>query len=86
MTDRFKDNASIVWSWAALIAVAAIVFAVSRGTQFAQLGIGLLTAALALLVAMALFEVIWQAAMRRLAPADDKPAAEGAPKHRRRGQ
>jgi len=86
MTDWFKNNASIVWSWAALIAASAIVFAISRGTQFAQFGIGLLTAALALLVAMALFEVIWQAAMRRLASAEDKPAAESPPKHRRRGQ
>ncbi len=86
MTDWLKNNASIVWSWAALIAVAAIVFLASRGTQFAQFGIGLLTAAVALLVAMALLEVIWQAAMRWLGPADDKPAAESAPKHRRRGQ
>jgi hypothetical protein len=86
MTRWLKNNASIVWSWAALIAAAAIVLAVSRGTQFAQLGIGLLTAALALLVAMGVFEVVWQAAMRWLAPADDKAAAESAPKHRRRGQ
>lgn len=86
MTDWLKNNASIVWSWAALIAAAAIVFAASRGTQFAQLGIALLTAAVALLVVMALFEVIWQAAMGRLAPADDKAAAGSAAKHRRRGQ
>jgi len=86
MTDRFKDNASIVWSWAALIAVAAIVFAASRGTQFQQFGIGLLTAAIALLVAVAVFEAIWQAAVKWHESADDKQSSGSAPKSRRRGQ
>jgi hypothetical protein len=86
MTGWFKDNASIIWSWAALIAVAAIVFVASRGTQFAQCGVGLLTAAIALLLAMALFEAIWQIAVKRFASADDKQASGGTPKHRRRGQ
>jgi hypothetical protein len=86
MTDWLKSNASIIWSWAALIAVAAIVFFASRGTQLAQFGIGLLTAAVTLLVAMVVFEVIWQAAMRWRGPPDDKAAPESTPRHRRRGQ
>lgn len=86
MIGWFRSNTSIAWSWAALIAVAAIVFGVSRGTQFAQLGIGLLTAAIALLVAMAVFEIIWQTAAKRLDSTDDKQAPGSARKHRQRGQ
>lgn len=86
MTDWFKDNASIVWSWAALIVVAAIIFGVSRGTHYQEFGAGLLTASIALLVCMAIFEAICQAAVRWLATTDDKAAPGRAPKHRRRGQ
>ena len=86
MTDWFKNNASIVWSWTGLIAVAAIVFAVSRGTGYHQLGVGLLAASLALLVAMALFEVIWQLIVKWLDSPNDKNAPKSAPKTRRRGQ
>lgn len=86
MTDWFKDNAPIVWSWVALIAVAAIAFAASRGTQYQQFGVGLLTASIALLVFVAVFEAIWLAAVTWLGPTDDKAARESAPKHRRRGQ
>jgi hypothetical protein len=86
MIGWFRDNTSIVWSWAALIAVAAVVFGVSRGTQFGQLGIGLLTAAIALLVTMAVFEIIWQTAMNFFDSTDDKQAPGSTPKHRQRGQ
>jgi hypothetical protein len=86
MTDWFTENASIAWSWAILIAVAAIVFAVSRGTGIQQLGMGLLAASLALLVAMTVFEVIWQAVLRWLDSGSDKSAPKSTPKHRQRGQ
>jgi hypothetical protein len=86
MTSWLKNNASIIGSWAALIAVAAIICVASRGTQFAQLGMGLLTAAIALLVAVAVFEAIWQAVAARIDSADDKEAPGSAPKHRQRGQ
>ena len=86
MTGWLRDNSSVVWSWAALIVAAAIVFGATRGTQFAQLGVGLLTGAIALLVSMAIFEMIWQAAARWLEPAEEKPAPERARKHRQRGQ
>jgi hypothetical protein len=65
MTNWFKNNRPIVGWWLALIAVSVIVVTVTRSTEFAQLGIGLLSASLALLAAMAIFEVIWQLAAKR---------------------
>jgi Flp pilus assembly protein protease CpaA len=87
MTDWFRENASIVWSWAALIVVTAIIFAASHGTQYQQLGVGLLTASIALLVCMAVFEAICWTGASRIGSTDEKAARESAPpKHRRRGQ
>jgi cell division protein FtsW (lipid II flippase) len=87
MTNWFKDNTSIIWSWAALIAVAAIICGVSRSTQFASFGIGLLTASVALLVAVAVFEAVWQAAVHWLSSAGNGQAPpRSTPKHRQRGQ
>jgi divalent metal cation (Fe/Co/Zn/Cd) transporter len=86
MTQWLKSNVSTVCSWAALIAVAVIVFGASRGTALGQLGVGLLTAAIALFVVIVLFELIWRATARWLDSADDKAAAERPPKHRQRGQ
>ncbi len=63
MTDWLKSNASNLLSWAILIVASIVIFAVSRGTTFQQFGIGLLSACVTLLVAMAVFEVIWQIAM-----------------------
>jgi hypothetical protein len=64
MTPWLKDNASVVLWWAALIAASLIVFAASRGTRFQQFGDGLLTASVTLLIAICLFEIIWQLLMR----------------------
>lgn len=86
MAGWFRDNKSVVWSWAILIAVAAVAFGATRGTQFAQLGVGLLTAAIALLVTMAVFEIIWQTAVRWFDSPNGKPASGSTPKHRQRGQ
>lgn len=71
-----RNNSSTVWSWAALIAGALIVFALTWGTQYRQLGIALLAAAVTLLVLMAVFEAIWHVAVKMLEgqqPAGDKP-------------
>jgi hypothetical protein len=86
MTEWLKTNATTICAWAALIAVAAIVFGASRGTALGQFGIGLLTGAIALLVVIALFELIWRAAVRWLDSTDDKQAPGRARKHRERGQ
>lgn len=64
MATWFKSNASTIWSWAALIAAAIIIFVLSIGTGYQPLGISLLLSAVTLLVAMAIFEVIWQFAAR----------------------
>jgi hypothetical protein len=64
MTPWLKDNASVVPWWAALIAASLIVFAASCGTRFQQFGDGLLTASVTLLIAIGLFEIIWQLLMR----------------------
>ena len=58
MTPWLKDNASVILRWAALIAASFIIFAASRGTH------GLLTASVTLLIAIGLFEIIWQLLMR----------------------
>jgi hypothetical protein len=76
MTHWFKNNMPVVWWWVALIAVSVIVFAASRSTEFAQFGIGLLSASLALLVAMAIFEVTWQLAAKSLGPSDGEGAGK----------
>jgi divalent metal cation (Fe/Co/Zn/Cd) transporter len=86
MTNWFKNNSSLVWSWAALIGIAAIICAASHGTSFQQLGIGLLTAAIALLVVVAVFEAIWRSAAKLLDGPDRKEAPKSTPKHRQRGQ
>jgi hypothetical protein len=86
MVNWLRKNASVAWSWAALIAIAAIVFGASRGTVLAQFGIGLLTAALALLVAMGIFELIWQGAMKGLDAAGGEQTPENTRKHRQRRQ
>jgi hypothetical protein len=86
MTSWLKTNASLIWSWAGLIAAAAIIFGVTRGTQFAELGIALLTSAITLLVAVAVFEAIWQFVAGWSRSSDDKAASERTPKHRQRGQ
>lgn len=86
MTAWLRNNSSVVWSWAVLIVAAAIIFGVTRGSQFGQLGIGLLTGAIALLVVMAIFEMIWQTATGWGGSTDDKQAPERTRKHRQRGQ
>jgi hypothetical protein len=55
------ENGTEVTRWAALIGGAFIVFWLTRGTAYQQLGIGLLSSAVALLVCLMVFEVIWRA-------------------------
>jgi hypothetical protein len=85
MTDWYRRNASIVWSWAVLIAAAAVFCGATRGTGLAQLAMGLLVAAIALLIAMAIFELIWQAAAKAFS-SDAPETPRSPPKSRRRGQ
>jgi hypothetical protein len=47
--------------WAATIAVALILFFVTEGSSYHQLVMGLLASAIALCVALSLFEAAWQA-------------------------
>jgi hypothetical protein len=74
MTNWLERNSSDAWSWAALMAVSLIVFAASRGTEFQQFGVGLLSAAFGLLVLMAIFEAIWQTRARWFDLAPNKEA------------
>jgi hypothetical protein len=46
-------------AWAALIAFALIAFWISAGTAYHQLAIGVLAAAVTLLVVMLVFEALW---------------------------
>jgi hypothetical protein len=50
--------------WVVLIGAAAIAFFAARGTVLAPLATGLLVSAVALLVALAVFEGIWWALVR----------------------
>ena len=76
------DNAATIWSWVALLGVSAIVFAATLHTSLHQFGVGLLTAAIALLVLMLVFEGIWQGVAVWLdAPGDQ---AKGGPPNPRR--
>jgi hypothetical protein len=64
MPNWLRPNSSDAWSWAASMAASVIIFAVSRGTEFQQFGVGILSASFGLLVLMATFEAIWQAGAR----------------------
>lgn len=66
MTHWLKDNAQNLWWLAGFLGIAIIVFAVGRGTGFQQFGLGLLCAVVALFVALAIFEALWQATARLL--------------------
>jgi hypothetical protein len=60
MTGWLKRNSSNICSLAALIAASIVVFVASRGTEFQQFGIGLVSASVALFLIIGVFEVIWQ--------------------------
>lgn len=49
-----------IWSWAALIAAALIIFWMTRGAQYHQFALGILLSSMTLLVALSLFEVLWR--------------------------
>jgi len=49
-------------AWAALIAFALIAYWISAGTPYHQLAIGVLAAAVTLLVVMLVFETLWRIA------------------------
>ena len=62
MNAWIKSNRSTILLWALLTVGSLIVFALTRGTNYQQLGMALLTATVALLVAMGVFEALWQMA------------------------
>jgi hypothetical protein len=53
-----QSDYSLLRLWAVLIAATLIIFWVSRGTQYQQLAIGLLSASVSLCVALSLFEFL----------------------------
>jgi hypothetical protein len=61
MTDWLRRNSSGIWWTVALLAVSLIVFFAGYETPYRQFGIALLTASVVLIVAMAIFETLWQA-------------------------
>ena len=86
MTAWLKNNSSTVWWWVGLIVGAAIVFVIGRGTQFQQLGIGLLISAISLFIIMALFELLWHAVDRQFnfQGNDNAPGNPPSSRHGRR--
>jgi hypothetical protein len=62
MDNWIKNNGPNLRSLAILLVASLAVFAVSRGTEFQQFGVGALCATIALFVALAIFEALWQAA------------------------
>jgi hypothetical protein len=71
MTNWLRRNSSNVWSSAALLVASVIIFAATRGTGFQQFGIGLLTASVALIVLLSLFEAIWEVSAKWLGILDE---------------
>jgi hypothetical protein len=61
MTDWLRRNSSGIWWTVALLAGSLIVFFAGYATAYRQFGIALLTASVVLIVAMAIFETLWQA-------------------------
>jgi len=64
LTERWRES-WFINSWT-FIGLAATILVLTRGTQFEQFGIGLLTASVALLVAMIAFEMILMPVLRPL--------------------
>lgn len=68
MNQWLRSKSANLWSLAGLLVVAIAVFAASRGTSYHRLGIGLVTAAIVFIVAIGIFEAIWQSATAWLNP------------------
>ena len=82
-----KERYSLVLSWTALVGGSLIVFWASRGTQFEPLGGGLLCASVALLGAMAIFEIAWQAVIKAFNfPGQERPQRKEGSGHRERSK
>jgi hypothetical protein len=60
LSRRLGLDPQTIWSWAALIAVALILFRVTRGAQYHQLAVGILLSSITLFVALSLFEALWR--------------------------
>ena len=73
-------NSSAVYCWTAAIAGLAIAVWASRDTRFHQFAIGLLCAAVTLLLATATFEIMWEAAAYALRRGQESEHSESLPK------
>jgi hypothetical protein len=60
MQKWLKDNHAP--GWAALIGCALVAYWISRDTSYHQLAVGVLAAAVTLLVVMLVFEAVWEIA------------------------
>ena len=69
-----RENQLVIGSWVALTGISLIVALVSKNTSYHQLAIGILTASLALLGMMLLFEAAWWLAIRTLESPGDNAA------------
>ena len=65
-------------AWAALIAFALIAYWLSVGTPYHQLAIGVLAAAVTLLVVMLVFETLWWVGAAALGSAGGGSGKQGA--------
>ena len=57
---------SALFGWAVLILASLVLFWLSRGTLLYHIAAGFLVSVVALIIAMALFECVWQAAIYAL--------------------
>jgi hypothetical protein len=57
---RFLERHATIFGWGTLVLAAVVFFALTLGTTYHQLAIGLLTSAIVLPCCLIIFEIIWQ--------------------------
>jgi hypothetical protein len=67
---KLHEYHSAIATFAMLNGVALIFLWISRGTRFHQLAIGIITAAIVLTLALAVFELCWEVGQRLVASPD----------------
>lgn len=58
---RFLERHATISGWGTLVLAAVVFFALTLGTTYHQLAIGLFTSAIVLPCCLIIFEIIWQA-------------------------
>ena len=76
MKNWMEKNTDAVWSGMALIAGSALAAWMCRGTDLQQFALGLLCASVTMLVAMGIFEIVWQILVGDGDALDDKESAK----------